>query len=450
MQLIKSGNIEERPRRILMLVPHEPDADPRVRWVMQLCGDIAPTEVIGLDGWSDTGIRKKPFREYEGNVWIERIERLDYASWKVKFELQWTKWLSKGGAITRYLDRERNGGATLDLGCLQRVDHAVGAWCRFRTAWAAYNLMIDALYVRARSSCIAPTTVVCHDVFALAAGVKLKQLFRCRLLYDAHEFWPEADLLAQPWEKEVMAAYEGALVQHADAVVTVTPQIARHLEQRYRIKKVVCAPNAAPTVSASFHDKVDGTKPEGPIKVLFQGQVAWRRGMDELLRAWRNVDASLAVLYVRCPENDYSARLQNEYKDLIAKGQVLFLDAVAENELVAAAKMADIGIIPYVGPNLNHLYCCPNKLSQYMQAGLAILANRLEFIAQIVERFQCGMLYDAHHPESLVKAVRYLADHRSELQIMRRRARLGAQTEFNWESQSVEYRRAVEALCMQT
>src|SRR5579859_3945751 len=58
-------------RRLLMLVPHEPDLDPRVRWVLDLCRSVGRTEVIAAT-WRST----KPVVEYDGVVSIERV---DYA-----------------------------------------------------------------------------------------------------------------------------------------------------------------------------------------------------------------------------------------------------------------------------------------------------------------------------------------------------------------------------------
>jgi glycosyltransferase involved in cell wall biosynthesis len=113
---------------------------------------------------------------------------------------------------------------------------------------------------------------------------------------------------------------------------------------------------------------------------------------------------------------------------------------------VSAARFADIGIIPYMGPNLNHEFCCPNKLSQYMQAGLAILANRLTFVREVIERYQCGMVYDAREAETLVQAVRHLAEHRDILGAMKRRARERAVKEINWSVQSADYRMAIERM----
>jgi glycosyltransferase involved in cell wall biosynthesis len=286
--------------------------------------------------------------------------------------------------------------------------------------------------------------IVCHDVFALAAAVRLKPFFRCRVLYDAHELWPEADLLAQGWERETMAAYERRLIRQADVVVTVTPQIAVHLEQRYQISNVICTPNAAPNEESQGHD--EPRLASLPVRCLFQGQVTWRRGLEELLSAWQGVNPNQAVLYLRCPENEYLSYLRAKFDQIIRDGKVVLIQPVGEDELVAAARASDVGVIPYVGPNLNHVYCCPNKLSQYMQAGLAILSNRLAFVTDVIARYRCGLTYDANDPASLVKAVQFLAENPTALLAMRQRASEAARIDFNWKCQSAAYKQAIATL----
>lgn len=445
---------QDYPKRILMLVPHEPDADPRVRWVMQLCDEIGPTDVIGVSAWNTGGAHSnKPLREAEGNIYVERIDLHEYASKRLKAWAMFTSFLSVGGTIRRYLERKRHGpipdaanvnGREACLSWVQRIDHRIGAWCRFRSVWAAYGLIIGALYRRARSSSIIPRVIVCHDVFALAAAIRLKPLFRCSVLYDAHELWPEADLLAQKWERNAMAVYEGRLIRQADAVVTVTPQIAGHLERQYRISNVICAPNATPNEPDQSGDELGPASL--PMKCLFQGQVTWRRGLEELLGAWQEISPNQAVLYLRCPENEYLSYLKTKFDQIIREGRVLLLQPVREEELVAAARASHVGVIPYVGPNLNHVYCCPNKLSQYMQAGLAILSNRLAFVSDVIARHQCGLTYDADKPTTLVEAVQFLADNPAVLLAMRRKAVEAARVDFNWEHQSAAYKQAIATL----
>ena len=158
------------------------------------------------------------------------------------------------------------------------------------------------------------------------------------------------------------------------------------------------------------------------------------------MRAWSEISPTDAVLELRCPENAYLSVLRERFSSALASGGIVVHPPVPEADLVRAATSADVGIIPYVGPNLNHLYACPNKLSQYMHAGLAILANDLVFVGEVVRRYDCGAVYRAEEPSTLVNAVRSLVADRGRVSEMKRNAYSAFMSEFNWAAQAVPYR----------
>ncbi len=467
--------------RIVMLVPHEPELDPRIRWVTQMCAQIAPTHILATVSSKEIfDSRGRPLREYNDRVYVERVDRDEYASKTAKCFSVLAGLPSVKGAIRRFVQRENLGRLPLDKAvrnssqhdgsqkplhpgvmtslarslrdnpvwrAFRAIDHRVGGAFRCLSTLTAYALVASAIYRRARALSIIPCVVICHDIHALAAAVKIKKLYGCPIIYDSHEFWPEGDLLAPAWQRRLTTYIERKIIRHADAVVTVSPQLARCLASLYGVPKVISAPNAEPRGPSVTVLREESRS--APLKILFQGQVALRRGIEELLAAWSQVDEKEAVLYLRCPENDYLAELRRTFKGLLDQGKVIILQPVPEKDLIPAATFGDLGIIPYVGPNLNHVYCCPNKLSQYMQAGLAILSNKLEFVSEVIRRFECGLTYDAGKPETLVEAIRFLIANPKVLQTMQHNARRGARSEFNWEVQSVEYKNAVRA-CVPT
>lgn len=433
--------------RILMLVHHEPSLDPRISWVAGLCAEAGPTDVIGFVRlYGPPSPSPKPEREQDGNICIERINIYRYASPAARALSRLIDFLCPPGAISRFTKREEQwtGDSRPARSFLANIDHQIGRVCRRASYWAVQRMIASALYRRARAVEEPPAMIVCHDLFALAAAVELKKVFGSPILYDTHEFWPEADLLAQKWEQRLIARTEQQLIRHADVVVTVSPQLARHLERCYGIRGVLSAPNAEPRARGT--SRAQPAPPGLPVRFLFQGQVDPHRGVEELLRGWGRLEPDAAVLYLRCPPNEYLTHLCRKFSELIEAKRVIVLDPVSEEELVPAAGFADVGIIPYAGPNVNHLFCCPNKLSQYMQAGLAILSNRLEFVSEVIRRYECGLVYESADPDSLIRAVRSLAGQPAVLHAMKQKARTAAQSEFNWDVQAAGYRDAIRRL----
>jgi glycosyltransferase involved in cell wall biosynthesis len=424
--------------RILVLVPQEPTTDPRVGWVTSLCAEIAPTEV--LSGWYR---RHGPAVEFDGRIYTERFLL------EVYLRKRW--WLDRlanltGGQLAQeFLARQQEGKQAPGYQLRQWVRYHLGGVFRgIGQAAAIKKFLADPIWLRARGLTATPRLVICQDFGALAAGIRLKRLFGCPVIYDAHEFTPEAGIFYHLFEARLWQYLEGRLARQADALVTVSPQLAQEFAKLYGLRRVLSVPNAAPLADPP----VRPSRPVSryPIRFLVQGGASAGRGFEALLAGWRLLADPRAVLYVRCPDNAYLEGLRQQGADLVARGLLRFLPAVKPSDLIAAAAFADVGIIPYpvqVGgrqPNRNHLYCCPNKLSQYMQAGLAVLSTNSIFVAERLARYHCGLTYDPDQPDSLIRAVAALVGNLSELQTMKSNALHWAREDFHWRRQAQGYR----------
>ncbi len=455
-----------------MLVPHEPDEDPRVGWVIDLCRQVGRTDVLGFS-WAVT---PKPTRQYDGRVFIERV--FPYSSDRSKALSLFLQLLcdptetilnsSKCRQLLRFLRVDQIVRPLLEQRLAYRKRSArtngpsskgsskwSGVTDALRRAWPSLMYCASILYgmrviyrtllKRARSVSVVPRVVVCHDIYTLVVGVELKKLMGCSVIYDSHEVWPEAFLEGGKLQRRVIAFIEGRAIRKADAVITVSPQITDYLERQYGIKHVVSVPNAQPLkkrVEPSCARPITF-----PVKFLVQGRIVPGRGFEEFLSAWALINDERVILLLRAPMNEYFLRLCKVHGNLISKGRIQIEEAVAEDQLVEAASQADVGVIPYRGPSLNHVLACPNKLSQYMQAGLAVLStNEMEYVSQILSQYKCGATYDALKPDSLKEVVQGLINNTALLCKLKENAYKATQDEFNWANLSLPYRQAIEAL----
>lgn len=427
-----------REPRLLMLVPHEPDLDPRIGWVLDLCREVGRTEVIAAT-WNS----KKPAVEYDGVVSVERIDYTQYASRAARAIARVAAQLGSAGPAARFAGRQ-GARPPADAPAKELADHHLGALLRLVAAWGFYGLLISALYRRGRAVSVQPTAIVSHDIYALMPAALLRRRFGARLLHDSHEFFPESDLLAPSWQKRLIRLVERGFIRRADRVVTVSAPLARALEHAYGIRDVVAVPNAEPRCDAA---RTELRTPNAPVRFLLQGQASPGRGFEGLFALWEELNDDRAVLQVRCPDGDYPRQLRERFASLFASDRAEWLEAVPEKDLVVVAAEADVGVIPYVGPSLNHLYACPNKLSQYMAAGLAVLAcSDLRYVTAVLDEFGAGLTYDPADVTSLRRAVDILAGNPARLQELRSNARAAALGSYNWETQSAPYRAALESL----
>jgi glycosyltransferase involved in cell wall biosynthesis len=281
-----------------------------------------------------------------------------------------------------------------------------------------------------------PDVVHCNDLDTLLAGIIAKVRFGSRVVYDAHEFYPESHPAGRWLDIKLLTALERFLIRKADAVVTVNPTLADIMREVYGLAHVYSIPNAEWWVEPCKRPPVTSamTNARGRIKVLFQGRFDDGRGIEELIVAWKQVDGDRAALFLRGPDNASRQSAMDLARKLdLLDTSVFFLDPVSEDMLVAAAAEADIGVIPYKPIIRNDQFACPNKLSQYLHAGLMVLTNDLPYVKSVVEAAGAGVAYDSSNPSSLAAAVNRIGGDRALLDRCRQNALSYARQSFNWQ-----------------
>ena len=162
-----------------------------------------------------------------------------------------------------------------------------------------------------------------------------------------------------------------------------------------------------------------------------------------MIRAWVEIDSDRAVLCLRGPDSLSKSKCIALAEELnLLDRAVIFSPPVSEGELVEAAAHSDVGIIPYLPIWVNYRFSCPNKLSQYMKAGLAILSNDLDFVRSVIDTHKCGLSYDSRDAATIQDAVRKLTEDEPFRKSCQDNARSGAIADFHWEKQSEPLYRA--------
>jgi glycosyltransferase involved in cell wall biosynthesis len=280
-----------------------------------------------------------------------------------------------------------------------------------------------------------PSIVYCHDLYTMQTAVVLKRRTGCKIIYDSHEYYP--DQWPDPIFAWVVRLYESRLVRSADVYITVSPSLAEELQRLYKVPRVHPLPNVEPRplTAPRPNNTMLSALARSRLKVLYQGAFAQDRGLEEVLHEWRDVDADRAALFLRGPRNEARDRLEalaGQYG--LLNSSVFILPPVLEADLIAGASEADVGLIPYKTDRLAYRFACPNKLSQYIHAGVAVVSNRLPFVEKVVEGGRAGLCYDINVRGSLAQTINALASDRKLLASLKGGALVLSSRGYNWES----------------
>lgn len=182
---------------------------------------------------------------------------------------------------------------------------------------------------------------------------------------------------------------------------------------------------------------------DGICSFLFQGGFSLGRGIDLLISYWPYV-VDTAHLYLRGPASPYKEQMISLAAATGLLGRrIFFPEPVEEQALIEEAAKADVGIIPYSPIGANHIYCCPNKASQYMAAGIPILANDTSYVRHILEQSGGGLVVDFKSRERFVAVVASLTEDPSLRKRLRQAGRAYFESTFHWEALAPDFYQAL-------
>lgn len=302
----------------------------------------------------------------------------------------------------------------------------------------ALNLLELGMRMVPRAVSRKPAVVHCHDALVLPIGALIKILTGCALVYDAHELESRKNGQSRFLSRATLAM-ERACWHLVDVLVSVSPAIlawyAEHLGPRTSVL-VLNAPMCPAGVVRSaarprtFHERF-GIAPERKVFV-YLGLLAHGRGIPLLLDAFGRADSPSDIVFVG-------------YRDVVGVAEaarrlphVHLHPPVPHDEVVSLVRAADFGVCLVEDVSLSDRLCLPNKLFEYVFAGLPVLASDLPEIRRVVDRHGLGV-WCAPDPGSVAHAVERLRSSSWSIDV----AALG---ELGWQTQAERLREAYRSI----
>ncbi len=274
----------------------------------------------------------------------------------------------------------------------------------------------------------------CNDLIALPLGVALKLLTfgRIKVVYDAHEFESNQVPYQSRLSIRLLQIVEGLLIRFADAVITVSDGIAEEYARLYKIEKPVLVLNCPPYQEVQkknlFREEL-GISSDRTI-FLYQGGLAKGRGIEILLDAFAELESSKVIVFMGYGPLDgmireYAGRRQN----------IFFYPAVGPDVLLSYTSSADFGISTIENSCLSYYFCLPNKMFEYIMAGLPVIVSNLPEMKRVVEENGIGVVAKENTAEGLREAIQCATNLDKE----KLKAGIAScKSRYNWEAQELQ------------
>lgn len=261
-------------------------------------------------------------------------------------------------------------------------------------------------------------------------------LRHAKVVYDSDELNLDQNA---PWAKKrwwrfAMKRFEGFFARRSAAVITSDGGRADILAERYRIPRPAVVRNVPEDAGElepdwDFREAALG---DGRYLLIYQGVYSPNRGLLELIEAM-GVLPECRLAFVGYGHGSMEEQMKERVRQLGVEDRVRFFDAVPFDVMMRYTAAADIGVFPLVGSCLSYVYAAPNKLFEYMIAGLPVVVSDLPEMAAVVRAERVGeLIEDPEDPASIARAVRTLIDGPEPLAEIGVRARQAARARHHW------------------
>jgi glycosyltransferase involved in cell wall biosynthesis len=291
----------------------------------------------------------------------------------------------------------------------------------------------------------------CCDPWAFAVGLMIQRSRRnVRLIYDSTEHFPyvyaDRTDLAWPFRAATRVAVsylEYMAVRRADIIIETNRTRAERFVRAGR--KPVIVPNYPPK---------DSVPSPGAVRmpwIAYTGLISRHRGFDRLLQAFASAADELPEVRLRVAgEFDRTGDLKSWTDGFVTAhrldDRVDFLGWLPYADMFAELARCQVGVILLQAARGNDYTGQPNKLFEFMAAGLVVIASDFPEMAGIVRKELCGHLVEPNSVESISAGLRKSFSAPATARNMGERGRRAVEREYNWRTAEHELLNAYREL----
>ncbi len=301
-------------------------------------------------------------------------------------------------------------------------------WEKGPLFYAEYNIRLFFLLLTRQADML-----VSNDLDTLLPNFIISKLKLIPLVYDSHEYFTATpELVERPKVQRVWKRIEKAIVPRLKDCITVNASIASLFEEEYHVPFRIVRNIPRKREGIEIPSRSTLGLPEDKKIILLQGSgINVQRGAEEAVEAMQYVENAILLIV---GGGDVLPILKTMVVEKSLGEKVWFVGRKTPETLAGYTANADIGLTIDKDTNINYRFSLPNKLFDYMHAGVPVLATPLVELKNIIEHYQIGEFIMNHEPTHIAETITRMLSDGNRLAMYRENTRRAA-AELNWDNE---------------
>lgn len=275
--------------------------------------------------------------------------------------------------------------------------------------------------------------LVSNDLDTLLPNYLIHRLKNVPIVYDSHELFTETpEVINRKFVKSVWEKIESSILPKLQNVITVSDSIADIFSKKYGIEVKVVRNIPPKREVKNIITRKELNLPEDKKILILQGSgINIQRGSEELIDAMQYLENFLLLVI---GGGDVISSLKKQVADLKLDNKVWFYPKQSFDNLYQYTVNSDLGLTLDKDTNLNYRFSLPNKLFDYIHAGIPVLASPLVEISKIISKYNIGTTINTHDPKHIAEKIENALNSEKQINIWKENLKFAAE-ELSWDKE---------------
>ncbi len=276
---------------------------------------------------------------------------------------------------------------------------------------------------------------VAEDIYTLPLMVSAAKRNNALVYYDSRELYNYiGGLKNKPLVQRIISAIEKKYIYKVDKIIVTGEMDLNELAGYYNFprEKFIIIRNLPYPVKVSPINIREKFNIEETKKILiYQGIVSKGRGIEKTISAVKDLGNVVFLIFGDGP-------LINELREIIKQNsleeKVILAGSVRNIDLLNYTASADIGVALIENISKSYYYALPNKLFEYIYAGIPVIASPLPQMKKIIDKYEIGLTVNPEISNEIKDAINSLINNEKKYQQIKVNT-IEASKILNWENE---------------